>query len=180
MGQFVDRKTSALMRRLAGREDIVADIEENGDILIEGEYMGRLNGLHVERDPRLKGAPAGTARAAVEKTVAEALRNRAGRNAPPLGMKRSACPRTAILFGKTPKLGGWRLPQFGDKDDKLAYLSPSAVLVADETLTGETRQRAEGATDGMAARQKKSWHRLKTCKRPTAFKVWPAVWLFKC
>ena len=58
MGQFVDRKTSALMRRLVGKEEIVAEIGANGDILIAGEYMGRLNGLHVERDPRLKSAPA--------------------------------------------------------------------------------------------------------------------------
>ena len=141
MGKFVDRKTSALLRRLAGKEDIVADIEENGDILVEGEYMGRLNGLHVERDPRLKGAPAGTARAAVEKTVAEALRNRAGQIA--------AAPDEAFSLSETgdiiwqnAKIGRLEIAATRD-ENRLAYLTPNAPLSADETLTGDTRQRAE-------------------------------------
>ncbi|GIR46331.1 MAG: hypothetical protein CM15mP55_3070 [Hyphomicrobiales bacterium] len=54
MGQFVDRNSSALMRRLQGGEEVKAEIEANGDILVAGEYMGRLNGLRIERDPRLK------------------------------------------------------------------------------------------------------------------------------
>ena len=139
MGQFVDRKTSALMRRLAGREDIVAELEDNGDILIAGEYMGRLNGLHVERDPRLKGTPAGTARAAVEKTVGEALRQRAQTLAGD-GDEAFNLTVNGQIIWRSSLVG--RL-QFGDKDDKLAYLSPSAVLVADEVLTGEVHQRAE-------------------------------------
>ena len=77
MGQFVDKNSSALMRRLQGGEEVKAEIEASGDILVAGEYMGRLNGLRIERDPRLKGAPAGTARSAVEKTAGEALRARA-------------------------------------------------------------------------------------------------------
>ena len=139
MGQFVDRKTSALMRRLAGREDIVAELEDNGDILIAGEYMGRLNGLHVERDPRLKGTPAGTARAAVEKTVAEALRQRAQALASDTDEAFDLTENGQIIW-RTSLVGTL---QFGDKDDKLAYLSPSTLLVADEVLTGEVRQRAE-------------------------------------
>ena len=139
MGQFVDRKTSALMRRLAGREDIVAELEDNGDILIAGEYMGRLNGLHVERDPRLKGTPAGTARAAVEKTVGEALRQRA--------QELSNDADDAFTLTESGQIV-WRnanvgVVQFSEKDDELAYLSPAAALLADEVLNGEVRARAE-------------------------------------
>jgi ATP-dependent RNA helicase SUPV3L1/SUV3 len=139
MGQFVDRKTSALMRRLAGREDIVAELENNGDILIAGEYMGRLTGLHVERDPRLKGAPAGTARAAVEKTVGEELRARAGELAADDDAAFSLTDSGQIV---------WRNAAvadlaIADKNDRLGYLAPEAQLLADEVLTGEARQRAQ-------------------------------------
>ena len=61
------------MRRLQG-EEAKAEIEANGDILVAGEYMGRLNG-GIERDPRLK-APRPARRSAVEKTASEALRAR--------------------------------------------------------------------------------------------------------
>lgn len=140
MGKFVDRKTSALLRRLAGKEDIVAEIEDNGDILVEGEYMGRLNGLHVERDPRLKGAPAGTARAAVEKSVAEALRHRAQAIA---GAADDAfsLSETGAIFWNNAQIG--TLSMSGGEANQLAYLAPAAHLLADETLIGEIRQRAE-------------------------------------
>lgn len=139
MGKFVDRKTSALLRRLAGKEDIVADIEDNGDILVAGEYMGRLNGLQVERDPRLKGAPAGTARAAVEKAVGDSLRQRAQ-----LLMAAEdgafSLSETGDIFWQTAKIGTLSITG-GRDEDRLAYLTPSAVLLADESLTGELRQR---------------------------------------
>ena len=141
MGKFVDRKTSALLRRLAGKEDIVADIEESGDILVEGEYMGRLNGLHVERDPRLKGAPAGTARAAVEKTVGDALRQRAQAIANG-GDADFSLSETGAIIWQNAQIGSLDIAA-GRDDNRLAYLSPSAQLLADETLTGEVRQRAE-------------------------------------
>ncbi len=141
MGQFVDRKTSALMRRLAGREVIVANIEDNGDILVAEEYMGRLSGLHVERDPRLKGVPAGTARAAVEKAIGDALRTRA-QDISQAGDDAFSLTQTGEIIWQTACVG--QLQTNGGREaDKLAYLNPSAHLMADEALTGDARQRAE-------------------------------------
>ncbi len=151
MGQFVDRKTSALMRRLAGREEIVAEVEESGDIIIADEYMGRLTGLHVERDPRLKGAPAGTARAAVEKTVGEALRARAGQLATD-GDDAFTLTESGQIIWQNATVGSLKI---GASSDRLAYLSPSAHLLADEVLTGEARQKAENRlTDWLRAKVK--------------------------
>jgi ATP-dependent RNA helicase SUPV3L1/SUV3 len=141
MGQFVDRKTSALMRRLVGKEEIVAEIEANGDILIAGEYMGRLNGLHVERDPRLKGAPGGTARAAVEKAVGEALRQRAQAIALAADNAFTLTEQGEVLWQNA--LIGHIQISGGQDSDRLSYLAPEAVLAADETLTGEIRSQAQ-------------------------------------
>lgn len=142
MGQFVDRKASALMKRLQGREDISAVIEDNGDILVAEEYMGKLNGLQIERDPRLQGAPAGTARAAVEKVASQTLRQRA----------QDICASADDAFSLS-ETGGiiWKQAviaqlqlQLDDKDTaNLAYLLPQARLLADEALNGEPRQLVE-------------------------------------
>jgi len=161
MGQFVDRKTSALMRRLVGKEDIVAEIEANGDIVIAGEYMGRLNGLHVERDPRLKAAPGGTARAAVEKAVGDALRQRANAIA--------IAPDNAFILTEQGDIL-WenaiiaRLHLSAAQDsDRLSYLSPEAVLVADETLTGAPRTQAQArVTDWLRFKISQQLEPLKT------------------
>ena len=145
MGQFVDRKTSALMRRLVGKEEVVAEIEANGDILIAGEYMGRLKGLHVERDPRLKAAPGGTARAAVEKAVGEALRMRAQAISLAADNALSLSDQGEIVWdngGDKAVIGHVQIGS-AQEGDKLAYLAPQALLVADETLTGEIRSQAQ-------------------------------------
>ena len=152
MGKFVDRKASALMRRLQGVEKVMADIEDSGDIMVAGEYMGRLSGLHVQRDPRLKSIPVGPARAAVEKAVGEALRQRAGMIAlaedsaftlndnGELIWQQASIGRVRITGdGKT----GHDETDHGRSGDALAYLHPQIDLLADEILTGELRQRAE-------------------------------------
>ncbi len=43
--RFVDRRTSVLMRRLRDKEEMVADIGEDGRILVENHYVGRLDGF---------------------------------------------------------------------------------------------------------------------------------------
>ncbi|MEC7234641.1 MAG: helicase-related protein, partial [Pseudomonadota bacterium] len=142
MGQFVDRNSSALMRRLQGGEEVKAEIEANGDILVAGEYMGRLNGLRIERDPRLKGAPAGTARSAVEKTAGEALRARALAIASAENDAFSLSDTGDIIW-QSAAIARMHFSDGETKTTPLAYLTPTARLLADEMLNGDTRQRAE-------------------------------------
>ena len=142
MGQFVDKNSSALMRRLQGGEEVKAEIEANGDILVAGEYMGRLNGLRIERDPRLKGAPAGTARSAVEKTAGEALRARALAIASAENDAFSLSDTGDIIM-QSAAIARMHFSDGETKTTPLAYLTPTARLLADEMLNGDMRQRAE-------------------------------------
>ena len=142
MGQFVDRNSSALMRRLQGGEEVKAEIEANGDILVAGEYMGRLNGLRIERDPRLKGAPAGTARSAVEKTAGKALRERALAIASAENDAFSLSDTGDIIW-QSAAIARMHFSDGETKTTPLAYMTPTARILADEMLNGDTRQRAE-------------------------------------
>ncbi len=47
---FVDRRTSVLMRRLKQKEALLADINENGDVTVEGETLGRIEGFRFRQD----------------------------------------------------------------------------------------------------------------------------------
>jgi len=59
--RFVDRRTSILMRRLRQHTELDASIDGTGDVLVEGEFVGRLNGFHFEADPRaLQSGPSQT------------------------------------------------------------------------------------------------------------------------
>jgi ATP-dependent RNA helicase SUPV3L1/SUV3 len=53
--RFIDRRTSVLMRRLAQKEGLMSAIEEDGRITVEGEVIGRIQGLRFLPDAALSG-----------------------------------------------------------------------------------------------------------------------------
>ncbi len=48
MARFVDRRTSALMRGLRVREDMLAGVADDGAVTVEGHFVGRLAGVRFE------------------------------------------------------------------------------------------------------------------------------------
>jgi ATP-dependent RNA helicase SUPV3L1/SUV3 len=48
MARFVDRRTSALMRGLRVREEMLAGVAADGTVTVEGQYVGRLQGVAFE------------------------------------------------------------------------------------------------------------------------------------
>lgn len=48
--RFVDRRTSVLMRRLKQKESLVADVNDKGEVTVEGELIGRLEGFRFRQD----------------------------------------------------------------------------------------------------------------------------------
>ncbi|EDM69379.1 helicase-like protein [Roseobacter sp. AzwK-3b] len=53
--RFVDRRTSVLLRRLKQKEAMVVEVNENGDVTVEGEFVGRLEGFRFIQDRALAG-----------------------------------------------------------------------------------------------------------------------------
>ena len=56
--RFVDRRTSLLMRRLKQREALLAEVSDNGEVTIEGEFVGRLDGFRFIQDGGATGKEA--------------------------------------------------------------------------------------------------------------------------
>jgi ATP-dependent RNA helicase SUPV3L1/SUV3 len=48
--RFVDRRTSVLLRRLKQKESLVADVNDKGEVTVEGEFIGRLEGFRFRQD----------------------------------------------------------------------------------------------------------------------------------
>jgi ATP-dependent RNA helicase SUPV3L1/SUV3 len=48
--RFVDRRTSVLMRRLKQKESLVAEVNDKGEVTVEGEYVGKLEGFRFKAD----------------------------------------------------------------------------------------------------------------------------------
>ncbi len=62
--RFVDRRTSVLMRRLKQEESLLAIVNENGDVTVEDQFIGKLEGFRFQLDPKASADEAKTLRAA--------------------------------------------------------------------------------------------------------------------
>ncbi len=62
--RFVDRRTSVLLRRLKQKESLVADVSANGEVNVEGQYVGRLEGFRFTQDASASADEAKTLRTA--------------------------------------------------------------------------------------------------------------------
>ena len=48
--RFVDRRTSVLLRRLKQKESLVADVNDKGEVSVEGQILGRIEGFRFRQD----------------------------------------------------------------------------------------------------------------------------------
>lgn len=62
--RFVDRRTSVLLRRLKQKESLVAELNDKGEVVIEGHAVGRLEGFRFRQADTADAGEAKTLRAA--------------------------------------------------------------------------------------------------------------------
>jgi len=59
--RFIDRRTSALLKGLKREEALLAGVSEDGEVTVEGHFVGRLEGLEFKPDPRTSSGIEGRA-----------------------------------------------------------------------------------------------------------------------
>ena len=82
--RFVDRRTSVLLRRLNQKEGLVADVNDKGEVTVEGQFVGKIEGFRFRQDKNATAEEAKTIRAASIQALAPQFHLRADRfyNAP--------------------------------------------------------------------------------------------------
>jgi len=82
--RFVDRRTSVLLRRLKQKESLVADVNDKGEVTVEGEFVGRLEGFRFQQDASASADEGRTLRQAAYEALKPEFHLRADRfyNAP--------------------------------------------------------------------------------------------------
>jgi len=82
--RFVDRRTSVLLRRLGQKEAMVAEVNDSGEVSVEGEFVGKLDGFRFSQDKGAGAAEAKTIKSAALQALAPHFHLRADRfyNAP--------------------------------------------------------------------------------------------------
>ena len=77
--RFVDRRTSMLMRRLRENAMLEAEITAAGDVIVEGQHVGSLQGFRFTADPGVAGEAAKALNAAAQKALVGEFEARAAR-----------------------------------------------------------------------------------------------------
>ena len=79
MQRFIDRRTSALMRGLRVREEVLAGVASDGAVTVEGHYVGRLRGVRFDPAQGSSTLEDRALRAAAQRAVAPEMARRLGR-----------------------------------------------------------------------------------------------------
>jgi len=136
--RFVDRRTSVLMRRLKERAMLEAEFTATGDVLVEGQHVGSLDGFRFSPDPNAGGPEAKALRTAAQKALAGEIADRADKVS-------TAANGDFVLAGDgTLRWQGAAIARLVEADDALR---PRLLLLADETLSAPARERVQARTD---------------------------------
>ena len=136
--RFIDRRTSLLMRRLRENAMLQAEITAGGDVLVEGQHVGAMQGFRFTPDPQAEGEAARTLTAAADSAVAAEIENRVNRVA-------DAVDDAFVLAHDG--LIRW----LGEPVARIAagekILSPRVIVVSDERLSGVSLERVQARLD---------------------------------
>ena len=136
--RFVDRRTSVLMRRLRENAMLEAEITNAGDVMVEGQHVGLLQGFRFTPDPQAAGEAARTLNAAAQKALATEMDQRATRV--------SEAVDEAFVLARDGTIR-W----LGEPIAKLVagdhILAPKAHVLADEQLTGSPLEAVQRRLD---------------------------------
>ena len=174
--RFVDRRTSVLMRRLKQKESLVAEVNDKGEVMVEGEFVGRLEGFRFRQDASASADEARTLRQAAYEALRPEFHLRADRfyNAPDTeldfteqgGLMWGASAVGKLVAGADPLKPGVepfvdeeagfdvaekvrrRLQHFIDRK-VAAQFDPLMALSRDETLQGLARGFAYRLVEGL-------------------------------
>lgn len=136
--RFVDRRTSVLMRRLRENAMLEAEINPAGDVLVEGQHVGSLQGFRFTPDPGAEGEAAKALNAAAQKALAGEFETRATRVFDAVD--------DAFVLGNDGTIR-W----LGEPVAKIAagagVLAPTTRVLADEQLTGAALDKVKQRLD---------------------------------
>ena len=136
--RFIDRRTSLLMRRLRENAMLQAEITAGGDVLVEGQHVGAMQGFRFTPDPQAEGEAARTLTAAADSAVAAEIESRVNRVA-------DAVDDAFVLAHDG--LMRW----LGEPVARIAagekILSPRVIVISDERLSGVSLERVQARLD---------------------------------
>lgn len=136
--RFVDRRTSALMKGMRDKEELTAEIAEDGAIKVEDHYVGRLVGFRFTPETQSDGIHAKAARHAAAQVLGRELGMRARRVVAAKADAFSLAGDGTIL---------WKDQPIAQLEAAENPLKPTVSLLVDEHLSGPDKEKIQARLD---------------------------------
>jgi len=136
--RFVDRRTSVLMRRLRENASLNTEIGKTGEVIVEGHAIGRLDGFTFAPDAAEAGSDAKALQAAAQQVLAREIDARAEK------LSQAADEQFVLASDGTIRWTGDAVAKLVPADDAL---HPRVRIIADERLTGASREKVQARLD---------------------------------
>ncbi len=137
--RFVDRRTSALMRGMKEKDELFAEIGEDGAVHVEKHFVGRLQGFQFFPDAQAEGIHGKAARNASARVLTGELAMRARRVTAAKNDAFKLTRRGQIL---------WRDSEIGRVQAGEDPLKPLITIVADEHLSAPDKEKVQERLTG--------------------------------
>ncbi len=141
--RFVDRRTALLVRRLRESDVMVATVEGDGSVLVEGEFVGRLEGFGFVPDGSARSAEGRALRAAAKRALAPEIGARVA------GLKSAPDGSLSLAVDGRLSWNGARLARLEASDD---ILRPRVKLKAGDMLSAPAREQVHRHLEGWLER----------------------------
>ena len=132
--RFVDRRASALTKRLKDNTELIAAVAEDGDVLVEGHSVGRIEGLRFVPESHARDADGRTLRAAAVRALAS-----------PIAMRADALARDTDAAFTLSGEGylSWNGAAVANLSAGETALSPRIAMLPNDLLHGVIRDRVQ-------------------------------------
>ena len=130
--RFVDRRTSALMKGMRDKDELTADIAEDGGITVENHFVGRLKGFLFTLDAAADGIHEKATRQAAMQVVTRELGMRARRVA--------AAQNDAFKLTRSGSIL-WRDEEIAKLERSEDPLQPGLTLLVDDSMSEADREK---------------------------------------
>ena len=132
--RFVDRRTSVLLRHLKDKRMVSPEINERGEVRLEGHLIGTLEGFRFSLARNDGEVDAKGLRGAADSVVAPEIHNRAERLA--------GSPNEEFVLATDGRMR-WRGEMVAELAEGDSLYRPRIIILADETLTGPDLEKVQ-------------------------------------
>jgi ATP-dependent RNA helicase SUPV3L1/SUV3 len=136
--RFIDRRTSALMKGMRDKDQLAADIAEDGAIQVESHYVGRLRGFLFHPDGQAEGIHGKAARSAAAHVLSKELTMRVRRVV--------AARNDAFRLTRNGRIQ-WRDQDIARLEPGEDGLKPQVVILSDEHLQPGDKEKVQQRLD---------------------------------